>query len=154
MDVQFRIKNISASIVHFTSSSWRQSDLLEIRDATGRRLPVDGNWYSGDPSVRRYRLQPGEVCVLRAGSLGFAKDTESDMGGREYSFKHPVSHIARCKPGRHVARYKLLFPDVRVTYSRDHPEKIHQDRDLEGTVETAEEQFVILAELPSVEDGQ
>ena len=80
LSVYLHVRNVSEQAISFWSETWRQDDAVMLVDENGKETRLEHPWYSGEPIIERWTLQPGQTAVFRAIAFGIAAD---DRGRQE-----------------------------------------------------------------------
>ncbi len=111
LDVVFHVKNVSDKPISLVSETWRQGDGMTVKNAAGEEQHVGGAWYSGEPTMVRWTLAPGEVAEISAANLGVAVDQTALE-----KFEHPVGKTLIAVPGTYTVRFTIRMDSLQ---SRD-----------------------------------
>lgn len=109
LDVVIHIQNVGDKIISLASETWRQGDVVTVKDASGKERMLRGAWYTGLPIMARWRLKPNETAEIRAISVGIAADQAAAD-----KFEHPVGPTLIAGPGKYSFQYALRLGDIQT----------------------------------------
>ena len=129
-DVRVHLQNVGRKDISFWSETWRQDDTVYRVEAGGKETELGHSWYSGWPTMERWKLKPGQSAVIAAIGIGAAADEKSAK-----KFEHPVGPVVIGPAGTYRLRYDIHLGRLQST-SPDGKTKIPGPGDWQGMLST------------------